>query len=349
MARALAVAERGRATVRPNPLVGCVILAGGAPVGEGWHGRPGGPHAEVTALQAAGGRARGATAVVTLEPCAHHGRTGPCADALAAAGVARVVFAVHDPHPHASGGARRLARAGVTVADGLMAPWAAVQNEVFLHVQRSHRPFVTLKLAQTFGGGLVAPAGRWITGPVARTAVHRLRSLVDGVVVGSGTVLADDPALTVRHVPAPGGQPRPVILDGRGRVPPGAVAVRSDSVVVTTGRADRAWRAAVAASGAQVVVVPPGPGGCGVALPDTLRALHHRGMHALLVEGGGQVAASFVAGGLADRVVLHVADGPGTFAVTAAARPRGATTGWVAEQVAPLGGDLELRLRPQGR
>lgn len=349
MARALVLAERGRETVRPNPLVGCVIVAGGECVGEGWHERPGGPHAEAAALRAAGDRARGATAVVTLEPCAHLGRTGPCADALVAAGVARVVYAIGEVHQQAAGGGRRLRAAGVEVASGLLAAWAAAQNEVFLAVQGRGRPFVTVKLAQTMDGALVAPAGRWITGLRARTAAHRLRSDVDGVVVGSGTVLADDPALTCRHVPAPGGQPRPVILDGRGRIPPTAVAVRPGTVVATTAGAHRPWRRALRERGAEVVVVPAGPSGRGVALSDTLQALHERGFGALLVEGGAGVAASFVATGLTDRLVLHIAPGPEAFGLAPAARPQGATAAWRLEQMAPVGRDLEVRLRPDGR
>lgn len=346
MARALALAERGRATVRPNPLVGCVLVRDGAVVAEGWHERPGGPHAEAAALSAAGDHARGATAVVTLEPCAHHGRTGPCADLLVSAGVGRVVYALAEPHP-GRGGGRRLRAAGIPVEAGLLAPWAAAQNEVFLHVQRTGRPFLTLKLAQTARGSLTAPEGRWITSAAARRAVHRMRALSDAVLVGSGTVLADDPRLTVRHVGAPAGQPRPVVLDARGRTPAGAAVVRPGALVLTGPGSGRRWRADLAARGAEVVEVPAGPHG-GVDLPPVLAELVDRGVRALLVEGGGTLAASLVRAGLVDRLLLHVAGDAPSSTPSPAVRPTGGTAGWRLEWSRRLGPDREVALVPQG-
>ncbi|MDQ4130012.1 MAG: bifunctional diaminohydroxyphosphoribosylaminopyrimidine deaminase/5-amino-6-(5-phosphoribosylamino)uracil reductase RibD, partial [Actinomycetota bacterium] len=221
MRRALELAERGRVTVRPNPMVGCVLVRDSTVVGEGWHERAGGPHAEIVALRAARGRAHGATAYVTLEPCAHPGRTGPCADALIAAGVERVVYGLDEPSRRAQGGAQRLRAAGVRVRGGVLASEACQQNEVFVHFHRTGRPFLTLKLAQTLDGRVAARDGssRWITSPEARTAVHALRARMDAVLVGSGTVLADDPELTVRAGSPPPVQPRPVVFDARGRTP----------------------------------------------------------------------------------------------------------------------------------
>lgn len=310
MARAIALAERGRRTVRPNPLVGCVLVREGQVVGEGHHERPGGPHAEVAALAQAADRAAGATAYVTLEPCDHTGRTGPCSLALLDAGVRRVVYAVADPDPAASGGAARLAAAGVAVDSGVLAAWAARQNEVFLHTVRADRPFVTLKLAQTWDGALTAPGRRWVTGPTARTAVHRRRALADAVLVGVGTVLADDPRLDVRHVDTAGApQPRPVVLDSHGRTPADAAVVRSGAIVVTLGDVDDAWRVAVTAAGAEVVAVAAGDDDR-VDPAAALAALADRGISAVLAEPGATLAAALVGHGLVDRLVLHVADRP---------------------------------------
>lgn len=359
MARALALAERGRATARPNPLVGCVVVRDGEVVGEGWHARAGGPHAEVLALEAAGDAARGATVYVTLEPCAHTGRTGPCTTRLAEAGVARVVYAVDDPHPDAAGGAEALRDAGIEVVGGVLRDAAEAQNEVFLHVQRSGRPHVTLKLAQSLDGRVAARdrSSRWITSDQARTRAHALRAAVDAVVVGSGTVLADDPELTVRHVEAPLGQPSTVVLDTTGRTPPTARVARHGTVVLTTAAAPSAWRAALAATGVEVVDLPDTRGDValegrgGVSLPAVLAELTDRGSQAVLVEGGPTVAAAFVRQGLVDRLVLHVAPsiigGDGVPALS----PPGVSTvaeawRWDVAEVARLGPDIEIVARP---
>ncbi len=198
MDRALTLAENGRGRVSPNPLVGCVLVVDGAVVGEGWHHRAGLPHAEVEALRAAGERARGATAYVTLEPCNHHGRTPPCTEALLDAGVARVVIASPDPNPITDGaGVRRLEEGGATVTVGVREDEAAAQNEVFFTVQRERRPFVLYKTAMTLDGKLATRTGqsRWITGEAARTRVHRWRNELDAIAVGINTVLLDDPRL----------------------------------------------------------------------------------------------------------------------------------------------------------
>ncbi|MGH7632905.1 MAG: bifunctional diaminohydroxyphosphoribosylaminopyrimidine deaminase/5-amino-6-(5-phosphoribosylamino)uracil reductase RibD, partial [Gemmatimonadaceae bacterium] len=205
MRRALALARRGWGQTAPNPLVGAVIVRDGRTVGEGYHARYGAPHAEIMALRAAGEGARGATMFVTLEPCAHHGHTPPCADALLAAGIVRVVVAARDPNPVAAGGVERLQAAGVTVDVGLEGAVAQEMNAAFLHAFSAIRPWVTLKLAVSLDGAIADAAGRsrWITGERARRVVHRLRAQSDAIAVGIGTVLADDPALTVRDAPAP--------------------------------------------------------------------------------------------------------------------------------------------------
>ncbi|HEU4449136.1 MAG TPA: bifunctional diaminohydroxyphosphoribosylaminopyrimidine deaminase/5-amino-6-(5-phosphoribosylamino)uracil reductase RibD, partial [Gaiellaceae bacterium] len=221
--RALELAERGRGTTAPNPVVGAVLVRDGDVVGEGWHERPGGQHAEVVALAEAGERARGATLYVTLEPCAHHGRTPPCADAVAAAGVARVVAAVGDPNPETDGaGFERLRAAGVEVElPGGELEWRArAQNEAFRVWVRDRRPFVAYKAATTLDGRVTVPGSRWVSGEESRRRVHELRAGVDAVAVGMGTVRADAPALTARGVGAVR-QPRRLAF-GRGPLPDGS-------------------------------------------------------------------------------------------------------------------------------
>src|SRR4051812_7666164 len=227
MRRAIELAARGTTTSLPNPVVGCVLLSPqGEIVGEGWHERPGRPHAEVNALTAAGSRARGATAVVTLEPCAHTGRTGPCADALLAAGVRRVLVGVRDPTEKAGGGVERMRARGMEVLVGVLADEVEAGNEPWLIAARRDRPFVTWKLAASLDGRVAAADGtsRWITGEAARQDVHRLRAEVDTMLVGVGTVQADDPQLTVRDAAGrvAARQPLRVVVDSTGRTPAGA-------------------------------------------------------------------------------------------------------------------------------
>lgn len=304
MARAVALAERARAHVAPNPHVGCVLVRDGDLLAEGWTRPPGGPHAEAVALAAAGDAA-GATAYVTLEPCAHTGRTPPCADALVEAGVTRVVVARHDPHAVAAGGVARLRGAGVEVEVGVLGEWVDRQLAGFLAATGAGRPHVTLKLAQTVDGSLTAPSGRWVTGAASRRAVHRLRARVDAVLVGSGTVLADDPRLDVRDASAPRGQPRPVVLDARGRTPAGAHVVRPGAIVVTTDDgADRL--APLAGAGVDVVRVAAAASG-GVDLRAAMAALAARDVQTVLAEPGATLAGALMAADVVDRVVRHVA------------------------------------------
>lgn len=282
MRRALALALRGPRGV--NPQVGAVLLSStGETLAEGWHRGAGTPHAEVAALsQLDPGAARGATAVVTLEPCNHHGRTGPCAEALLEAGVARVVYAIDDPNPVSRGGGERLRAAGVDVEPGLLADEARALLDSWLTVQRLGRPHVTVKWAQSLDGRAAAADGtsQWITGPLARADVHRRRAQADAIVVGTGTLLADDPALTARADDGSlyASQPLPVVL-GEREVPADAAVRRHPLAFVQY------------------------PGELAAALAD-LRA---RGVHRVFVEGGPAVASSFVCEGLADELLVYLA------------------------------------------
>jgi len=326
MQPAIALAERGLGATWPNPTVGCVIVSDGVVVGRGRTGLRGRPHAETQALAMAGARARGATVYVTLEPCSHHAHTPPCADALVAAGVARVVVACGDPDPRVNGaGLARLRAAGVEVATGVMEQAAAEALAGFFARVRLGRPLVTLKLATTLDGRIATQAGesRWITGTRAREAVHALRGRHDGVMVGAGTVAADDPELTCR---LPGFSARPtvrIVADSRLRTPAGARLVASahqapswilyhtDSLPegaeprpgeITPSRAQL-----LAEAGARCVLVPADPGG--IDLAAALRALGTRGLTRVLVEGGAQLAASLLAADLVDRIVWFHAPG----------------------------------------
>lgn len=327
MRRALELAERGRSTVSPNPMAGCVVVAEGEVVGEGWHHVAGGPHAEIVALQTAGDRARGATVYATLEPCTHTGRTPPCVDALIRAAVGRVVIACTDPNPVAAGGADALRGAGIAVDVGLLRDEAAGQNEIFLHGVRLRRPFVRLKGAVSLDGRVTAADGssRWLTGSDARRHAHELRGQVDAIVVGSGTVLADDPALTVRLEDWIGPQPLRVVLDGRARTPVHSQVydrVAPSLVLVAPGARDQVLRDAG-------IAVAEVNGGADGRLDPTavLNVLWERGVRSVLVEGGPTVFTSFVAAGCYDRLLLYVAplllgdrglpllgDGPATLA-----------------------------------
>jgi len=329
MARARELGLRVLGTTSPNPPVGAVVLdADGVVVGEGATSPPGGPHAEVHALARAGERARGGTAVVTLEPCAHTGRTGPCTDALIAAGIARVVVAVPEPTRLASGGATRLRAAGVDVELGAeQAEAEASALAAWLTSVREQRPHVVWKVATTLDGRVAAADGtsRWITGPEARAEVHRLRAGCDAVVVGSGTALADDPQLTVRDAEGRNAarQPLRVVLDRRGRVP-GTARVHDDAASTLVSRA---------------------------ASPVALLAeLYDRDVRRVLLEGGPTLSAAFLAAGLVDEAVVHVA--PQLLGAGAAmVGDLGITTITSAlhlqvTDVTRLGGDVQIRLRP---
>lgn len=310
MRRAIDLARRGVGTVSPNPPVGAVVVdADGAIVGEGWHARAGEPHAEVHALGAAGARARGATLYCTLEPCAHVGRTPPCCDAIVAAGIARVVVGTRDPNPIVDGrGIARLREAGIEVVEGALADEATRLIEAFTRHVRTGMPFVTWKVAMSLDGRIGAADGssRWITGDAAREDVHRLRAANDAIVVGSGTALADDPALTVR-VAGEHRAPLRVLVDGRGRVPATGRLFdhASQTLVATTHDVDAAARADWIATGAEVVEFP-GEGGR-VPLHDLFAHLGKREVQSVLLESGPTLAWSAVADDLVDRVVVYVA------------------------------------------
>ncbi len=343
MARALELAGRGLETTQPNPRVGCVIAQGEDIVGEGWHERAGEPHAEVNALRAAGPKALGATAYVTLEPCSHHGRTPPCVDALLAARVARVVFALEDPNPRVSGqGAEALRRAGVAVESGLMAAEAAELNPGFLRRMRSGRPWVRVKLAMSLDGrtALANGASQWITGPAAREDVQHWRARSSAILTGIGTVLADDPRLDVRLPELPSGRPRPqplrVVLDARLQTPPTARMLTTGGPVLILTAVNRsdgqagfaARRAELVERGAAVEEVPEpeleappgldtdagsgsgtgvGPSRIRLSLPDVLDRLGRREINELWVEAGARLAGALLREALADELIIYIA------------------------------------------
>ena len=301
----------GKAT-RPNPRVGCVLVANGDVVGVGHHARLGGPHAEIVALQAAGDLARGATAYVTLEPCAHQGRTPPCADALIEAGIARVVIGVADPNPLAGGGAARLRAAGVAVQVGVAAASATRLAEVFLVNQALKRPFVRLKMAASLDGQVAARDGstRWISGPAAREMVHRWRGQADAVLVGSGTALADDPRLDLRHG-VQGPAPLRVVLDRRLRLSPDCrladVSEQPTVVFCDPASAESHSSVRLRRRGVQVQAIDAPDGASATWLRHMLQALLTRGVHEVLVEGGPTLAASLWNAALVDRLELFMA------------------------------------------
>lgn len=329
MHRALALAETARGRTSPNPAVGAVLLdASGQLLGEGVTAPAGGPHAEIVALRAAGDAARGATAVVTLEPCNHTGRTGPCTEALIAAGVARVLYAVDDPNPEAAGGADRLRAAGVEVVAGVEAHAAETGAlRPWLHAVRTGRPFVTWKFAATLDGRVAAAdyTSRWISSAASRADAHRLRAIVDAVVVGSGTVLTDDPQLTVRDGDTLASrQPLRVVLDRRHRVPDDARVLddAAETAILDT------------------------------AVPQFgLKALHDRGVRHVLLEGGPTLAGAFVEARCVDEVVAYLAP---TLLGAGPAALGDAGIGTLAEalaldveSVSRLGPDVKLVGRPQ--
>jgi diaminohydroxyphosphoribosylaminopyrimidine deaminase/5-amino-6-(5-phosphoribosylamino)uracil reductase len=358
IARAVRLGERGRRSAPPNPWVGCVIVDDrGAIAGTGYHDRPGTPHAEAHALEAAGERARGATAYVTLEPCTHHGRTPPCADALVAAGVRRVVAALEDPDPRVRGlGLARLRAAGVDVELGAGAADARRSLAPYLHHRRTGRAWSLLKTAMSVDAKTAAADGasRWITGPAARADAHRLRAEAQAVVVGAGTALADNPALTARDVDPPvERQPLRVVLDARGRVRatgPLFDPALAPTLVVTTEAAPAAAVDAWRSAGAKVETVAPAPEG--VDLAATLELLGRRDVLVALVEGGAEVHGALLAAGLADRLVAYVAPTMlGPDARPAFARPAPATLAdaarWRLLSATPLGDDVRLEYEPE--
>ncbi|HEV7535106.1 MAG TPA: bifunctional diaminohydroxyphosphoribosylaminopyrimidine deaminase/5-amino-6-(5-phosphoribosylamino)uracil reductase RibD [Acidimicrobiia bacterium] len=356
MAEAVAQGERGRLTAAPNPWVGCVVVApDGQVVGRGFHERAGEPHAEVHALREAGERARGATVYVTLEPCAHQGRTPPCAAALVEAGVGRVVVAVLDPDERVSGrGADILRAAGITVDVGAGAEAAARSLGPYLHHRRTGRPLCLIKTAASIDGRTAAADGtsQWITGPEARADAHRLRAGSGAVVVGAGTALSDHPSLTFRNLdfgdgPVPA-QPLRVLLDAAGRVPaagPLFDPTLAPTLVLTTAAADPDTRRDWEAAGAEVEELPPAM--VGVDLAAAMGALGRRGILQAMVEGGATLHGALLRAGLADRIVVYTGGvvlgeagapllrGPGPSTLDEASR-------WRLTGVRRLGGDARL-------
>jgi diaminohydroxyphosphoribosylaminopyrimidine deaminase/5-amino-6-(5-phosphoribosylamino)uracil reductase len=371
MRRALQLAARGLGTTSPNPIVGCVILDPfGEIVGEGFHEYRGGPHAEVRALGDAGPRAHGGTALVTLEPCAHTGLTGPCTEALIAAGVRRVVAAVSDPYRPASGGADILRRAGIDVEIGLLAGEAARLNEAWLTSVRLGRPHVTWKYAASLDGRVAAADGssRWITSAAARVDVHRLRAEADAVVVGSGTLIADDPHLAARNsflhngqpsaesrritdVPdqraGPFRQPLRVVVDTEARIRPDARVLDASAPTLVAVAVDSDTGHLPA--GVDVARLPRAAGR-GLDLRALLAELYRRDVIAVLLEGGPTLAGSFLAASLIDKVVgylapvvvggdgLPVLTGPGAPTIADVLRLR-------IDEVIPIGPDLRITAR----
>jgi len=309
MARALRLAERGRYTAHPNPVVGCVLVKNGAVVGEGFHEKTGDAHAEVNALQAAGEAARGSIAYVTLEPCAHHGRTPPCAEALIAAGVGKVIVAMQDPSKDASGrGSGMLVDAGIEVQTGLMESAAASLNRGFLKRVTVERPLLRLKLAASIDGAIAMASGesQWITGAQARRDVQRLRARSGAVMTGIGTVLSDDPSLNVRasEIDTGGLQPIRVVLDSRLRMPlaAGMLALSGTTLVCCTGDIDASE---FQKSNAEVMAFPDIEGR--VDADSVLQELAARGVNEVLVEAGAELAGNLLERDLVDELVIYQA------------------------------------------
>jgi len=316
MARALQLARKGLYSTHPNPRVGCVIVREGELIGEGWHRRAGEPHAEVHALRQAGERARGATAYVTLEPCSHHGRTPPCAEALVKAGVGRVVAAMQDPNPQVAGRGLALLRSvGIGVASGVLESEARALNAGFVKRMETGLPYVRAKMAMSLDGRTAMASGesQWITGPAARAEVQRLRAQSSVVLTGADTVLMDQARLTVRGAElglddeaaalALARPPLRVLVDGRLRVPLDAAFYQAGPALVASRRADVA--ADYRAAGHELVTIASD---CGrVDLRELLRQLAERGANEVLVEAGPRLAGAFAALGLIDEYQLFVA------------------------------------------
>lgn len=317
MARALELARKGLYSTHPNPRVGCVLVRDGRIVGEGWHARAGEPHAEVHALRQAGGKAQGATAYVTLEPCSHHGRTPPCADALVAAQVARVVVAMQDPNPQVAGrGLLRLIQAGIAVSSGVLEQEARSLNAGFIKRMEQGLPFVRVKLAMSLDGRTAMANGesQWITGPAARAAVQRLRAQASVVLTGADTVLADGARLTVRPdelglnaeltALAMTRPPLRVLIDGRLRVPLSAPFYQAGAALVATCAAAAA-RDRFLEDGHELLAMPGNKGH--VDLRKLLTELAGRGVNEVLVEAGPRLAGAFARAGLVDEYQLFMA------------------------------------------
>ena len=364
MARALELAGRALGRTAPNPPVGAVIVRDGVIVGEGFHVAAGRPHAEAVALAQAGARARGATLFVTLEPCAHQGRTPPCVDAILAAGVSEVHYALGDPDPRVSGrGGRALEGVGIRVVAGERAPEAAELLRGYLRRVRSGRPWVTAKYAMSLDGKTATRTGdaRWISGEASRAHAHALRDRADAVIVGIGTVVADDPSLTVRPSPPDGRQPRRVVVDSRLRLPREAAlagpALGGGTAVAHVGDGadpEQRRRAEILGERGLELLPLPADGDGRVDLACLLAELAQRDLNEVLVEGGGELLASLVGAGLVDEIEVCVAPvliggataptpirGPGTDRLMDAPR-------WAIVDVTSRPPDVWLTARPDG-
>lgn len=354
MARALKLAARGLYGSDPNPRVGCVIAEGERVLAEGWHAKAGGPHAEALALAAAGTQARGATAYVTLEPCCHHGRTPPCADALIEAGVRRVVYAARDPNPRVNGGgAARLAEAGIEVQGGLLEHTARELNIGFMSRMERGRPWVRLKLGASLDGrtALAGGASRWITGAAARADVQRLRARASAILTGVGTILADDPRLDVR-LPGVERQPLRVVLDSQLQTPVQAQILKPPGrALLLTSSAGTRDAAALTDAGISMQKVAPVAGGLNLA--EVLRHLAGIEVNELQVECGARLAGGLLAARLVDELVLYVAPvllGEGARPLAALGPLSSMADRYQMEftDVRRVGADLKLTLRPAG-
>lgn len=304
---ALELAELGLGNVNPNPLVGAVVVKDGEVVGQGAHRNFGGPHAEVFALEEAGGRAEGATLYVTLESCCHHGKTPPCTDRIIAAGIGKVVYAIEDPNPQVCGkGAALLRASGIDVEEGLLRELAQEQNEIFLTFTRRKTPFVELKLAMSLDGRIATKTGdaKWITGEESRIEGHRLRAKHSTIAVGVETVIRDDPSLNIRHVE--GKDPVPIVLDTSGRIPLSSKLLHPPSqAVVATYTMSEATEQAIVNTGAQVWRLPAVNDR--VSIPALLAHMAEEQLDSLLIEGGGEIAAAFLEAGAVDKVSFFYA------------------------------------------
>ncbi|MFZ5596234.1 MAG: bifunctional diaminohydroxyphosphoribosylaminopyrimidine deaminase/5-amino-6-(5-phosphoribosylamino)uracil reductase RibD [Bacillota bacterium] len=311
MKMALDLASLARGHTSPNPMVGAVLVKDGEVVGKGFHARAGAPHAEVMAIRDAGSLARDATLYVTLEPCCHHGRTGPCTEAVISAGIKRVVAAMTDPNPLVAGkGLNRLREAGLEVGAGVLEEDARRLNEVFIKYITERQPFVVLKAAVSLDGKIATRTGdsQWITGPESRERGHRLRNIYDAIMVGVNTVLADDPSLTTR-LPEGGRDAVRVVLDSMARTPPDARVIRGPSeagvIIYTTDGAPPDRVKSLQEAGAVVVSLPSR--GTRVEIAEVFSDLARRELTSVLIEGGGQVHASAIASGAVDKVVWFIA------------------------------------------
>jgi len=326
MRKAIELAAQGRGTTSPNPLVGAVVLdLVGNFVSGGHHEQAGGPHAEVVALQRAGEQARGGTIVVTLEPCAHTGRTGPCTQAIIDAGIAKVVYAVDDPTTQAGGGAEVLRDAGIAVESGVLTAEASDVNEVWLHAIRTGRPFVTWKYASTLDGRSAAADGtsRWISGPKSRAEVHHLRSIVDAVVVGTGTALLDDPELTARDEDGEPLSRQPL------RVVVGKRELPADAKLRDLTRAE-------------TIFLDAGPA-------EVLETLHERDVRSVLLEGGPTLAGAFLRAGLIDEIRAYLAPtllGAGSGALITDVATLSDGTALAIRDITRVGPDIRVTARP---